>query len=145
MKTESMSGEPMKAEFLYEEKLKLPPSVDIGPVPEGEMVNFPFAGRVSGPEISGKLEGVDYVLIRPDGVGLLHVHGIITTDGGDLISIEVSAFATDSRKKGLNDIKGVVTFRTSAKKYAWLNSTQGVEEGYADMKLGKINVRVYTI
>jgi hypothetical protein len=135
----------MKAEFLYEEKLKLLPTVDIGPVPEGEMVNYPFAGRVSGPKISGKLEGVDYVLIRPDGVGLLHVHGVITTDRGDRISIEVSAFATDSKKKGLNDIKGVVTFRTSAKEFAWLNSTQGVEQGYADMKLGEINVRVYTI
>ena len=135
----------MKAELLYEEKLKLLPTVEIGAVPEGEMVNFPFAGRVSGPKLSGKLEGVDYVLIRPDGVGLLHVHGVITTDSGDRISIEVSAFATDSKKKGLNDIKGVVTFRTSAKEYAWLNSTQGVEEGYADMKLGKIDVRVYTI
>jgi hypothetical protein len=135
----------MKAEFLYEEKLKLLPTVDIGPVPEGEMVNYPFAGRVSGPKISGKLEGVDYALIRPDGVGLLHVHGVITTDRGDRISIEVSAFATDSKEEGLFDIKGVVTFRTSAKEFAWLNSTQGVEQGYADMKLGEINVRVYTI
>ncbi len=135
----------MEAELLYEEKLKLLPTVEIGPVPEGEMVNYPFAGRVSGPKISGKLEGVDYVLIRPDGVGLLHVHGVITTDRGDRISIEVSAFATDSKEKGLDDIKGAVTFRTSSKEFAWLNSTQGVEQGYADMKRGEIDVRVYTI
>jgi hypothetical protein len=135
----------MEPELLYEEKLKLLPTVEIGPVPEGEIVNYPFAGRVSGPKISGKLEGVDYVLIRPDGVGLLHVHGVITTDKGDQISIEVSAFATDSKEKGLNDIKGVVTFRTSSTEFAWLNSTQGVEQGYADMKLGEIDVKVYTI
>lgn len=135
----------MEPELLYEEKLKLLTTVEIGPVPEGEIVNYPFAGRVSGPKISGKLEGVDYVLIRPDGVGLLHVHGVITTDKGDRISIEVSAFATDSKEKGLNDIKGVVTFRTSSTEFAWLNSTQGVEQGYADMKLGEIDVKVYTI
>jgi hypothetical protein len=136
---------PMEPELLYEEKLKLLPDVDIGFTPEGSAVNFPFAGDVSGPRIRGKLDGVDYVLIRPDGVGLLHVHGVITTDSGDRISIEVSGFATSAEEEEPIVLKGVVTFRTSSKEFAWLNSTQGVEEGYADMKMREINVKVYTI
>ena len=135
----------MEAEFLYEEKLKLLPSVDIGLVPEGRRINFPFAGNVSGPKISGTLDGVDYVLIRPDDVGLMHVHGVISTHGGDRIAIEVSAFATEAKNEERSVIKGVVTFRTSAKEFAWLNSTQGVEQGYVDLKAREVNVRVYTI
>jgi hypothetical protein len=86
----------MQKEFLYEEKLKLLPPTDIGLVPEGRRVDVPFSGDATGPSIRGKVEGVDYVLFRPDGVILLHVHAVLTMDGGDRVSIEVSGFATDA-------------------------------------------------
>ncbi|MBM4447539.1 MAG: DUF3237 domain-containing protein [Chloroflexi bacterium] len=134
----------MQGELLYEAKVKLLPGVDIGFVPEGWRINFAFTGDVSGPKISGKLDGVDYLLIRPDRVGLLHVHGVITTDGGDRISIEVSAFATDT-PEGRRAIKGALTFQTGSKEFAWLNSTRGYEEGYADMEKGELNVKVFIL
>jgi hypothetical protein len=69
----------MQGEFLYEEKLKISAPVDIGHVPDGRRLDVPFTGDVSGPIIHGKVQGIDYVLFRPDGVGLLHVHAVLTT------------------------------------------------------------------
>src|SRR5512136_1365160 len=123
----------MELEFLYEAKVRVLQGVDIGLVPEGRRIDFPFSGEVNGPKIRGKMEGVDYVTIRLDGA-LLHVHGIITTDGGDRISVEVSAFTIPSKDGGPSIVKGVLSFRTSSKELFWLNTTQGIEEGFSDMK-----------
>ena len=135
----------MEPELLYEAKVKILPGVDIGVVHEGRRVNFPFTGDAIGPKINGKLDGVDYVLGRPDGVGILHVHGVITTDIGDRISVEASAFTTPTKEEGWSAVKGVETFRTSSKELSWLNSTQGVEEGLTSLKMRELNAKVYKI
>jgi len=132
----------MQEEILCEEKLKILPGVDIGPVPEGRRVDLPFSGDVSGPSIQGKVDGVDYVLFRPDGVVLLHIHAVITTDGGDRISYQASAFAT-ATPDGRFAIKGAVTYQTGSKELAWLNSTQGVVDGFVDMNKREVNAKVF--
>jgi len=134
----------MQGEMLYEAKLKLLVPLEIGSVPEGRRLNVPFAGDVSGPSIHGKLEGIDYVLVRPDGVGLLHVHGVLTTDGGDIISVEVSGFLT-AAPDGRFALKGAVTYQTGSKELAWLNSTEGVEDGFIDMSTSELNVKAFKL
>ena len=45
----------MQGEILYEEKLKILPGVDIGLVPEGSRVDFPFTGDIRGPTYTERL------------------------------------------------------------------------------------------
>lgn len=116
--------------------------VMIGLVPEGMRINFPFTGDVSG-KISGKVEGVDYVLTRPDGVGRLHIHGVITTEEGDLISIEASGYGTPTEEEGRYAINGAVTFQTAAKNLTWLNKTLATGRGYADTNNKQLNIKVF--
>jgi hypothetical protein len=132
----------MQPELLYDAKAKLSPPLNIGSVPEGTRLNVPFAGDVTGPSIHGKIEGIDYVLIRPDGVGLVHVHAILTTDGGDIISVEVSGFMT-AAPDGRFALKGAVTYQTGSKELGWLNSTQAVEDGFIDMTTGELNLKAF--
>ena len=134
----------MQGEILYEEKLKILPGIDIGLVPEGRRVDLPFAGDVSGPSIHGKIDGVDYTLIRTDGVALLHIHGVIATDGGDRISVEVSGFGTTT-PEGRYAIKGALTFRTGSKEFFWLNSTPGIAEGFFDMNKREVNAIIFKL
>ena len=132
----------MQGELLYELKGKLIGAVEIGAVPEGMRINFASAGDISGPKISGKWEGVDYALIRADGIGVLHIHGVVTTDKGDRISVEASGFATPTQEEGRYDLKEAWTFRTGSKKFAWLNTTQAVCEGFANTKTGELYLKV---
>ncbi|MGA9048798.1 MAG: DUF3237 family protein [Dehalococcoidia bacterium] len=134
----------MQAEVLYEMELKLSPAVIIGAVPEGTRVDFPFTGRVSGPGIHGKFDGVDYMLLRSDAVGCLHIHGVITTDGGDLISVEASGFST-AAPDGRFAIKETITYHTGCKELAWLNSTQGLADGFFDMGTNELNAKIVKV
>ena len=134
----------MQGELLYEMKLKFLPMIVIGTVPEGTRINIPFNGEVSGATIKGKIEGTDYVLLRPDGVGLLHIHAVLTTDGGDLISVQASGIST-AAPDGRNVIKEAITYQTGSKEFAWLNSTQGVGDGFADMSTNELDARIFKV
>jgi hypothetical protein len=134
----------MQGEMLYEMKLKILPGLNIGPVPEGTRIDLPFAGEVSGPSIHGKIDGVDYALFRPDGVARLHIHAVITTDGGDLISIEASGLST-ATPDGRFAIKEAITYHTGSKELAWLNSTQGVGDGFLDMNTSELNATIFKV
>lgn len=134
----------MQGEMLYEAKIKLLDSLEIGPVPEGRRLNAPFTGNLTGPNMHGKIEGIDYVLIRPDGVGVLHIHAILTTDGGDIISIGGSGLMT-AAPDGRFAIKAALTFQTASKELAWLNSIQAVEDGFADLTTSELNVKAFRL
>jgi len=134
----------MPGELLYEMKLKLLPPIFIGNVPGGMRIDIPFNGEVNGPTIKGKMEGTDYVLLRSDGAGLLHIHAVLTTDGGDLISIQASGLSTVA-PDGRNVIKEVVTYQTGSEKFAWLNSTQGFADGFSDLATSEFNARVFKL
>ncbi len=134
----------MQGEVLYEMNLKMSPAVNIGPVPEGARIDLPFTGEISGPGIHGKIDGVDYMLFRSDGVGRLHIHAVITTDGGDLISVEASGLST-ATPDGRFAIKEAVTYHTGSKELAWLNSTQGLADGFFDMNTNELNAKIFKV
>ena len=134
----------MQGEILYEEKLKLLPDVEIGPVPEGMRIDSHYSGHLSGLSIHGKVDGVDYVLLRPDGVLVLHVHAVITTDGGDRISVEGSGFGT-ATPDGRFAMKGALNYKTGSKELAWLNSTQGIVDGFVDLNAREVNAKIFKL
>jgi hypothetical protein len=134
----------MQGELLYEMKLKLMPGINIGAVPVGTRIDFPFAGEVSGPGIRGKIDGVDYALIRPDGVSRLHIHGVITADSGDLVSIEASGLAS-ANPDGRFAMKETITYHTASQQLAWLNSVQGVGDGFIDMNTSELTAKIFKV
>jgi len=132
----------MQLEFLFDEKIKFLSLLDIGAVPEGSRVNLPFAGEIMGPHLNGKVEGINYVLLRSDDVGVVHVHGIVTATSGDLISIEVRGLSTTGTD-GHQAVKGTITYQTGSKEFAWLNSTLGIVDGITDLGKMEMNAKLY--
>jgi Protein of unknown function (DUF3237) len=66
-----------------------PPEV-IGPVGEDIRANvYVTAGEVSGPKMRGRIRpvGGDWLLIRPDGVGVLDVRATMELDNGALTNL----------------------------------------------------------
>ena len=75
-------------EYLFSYWATLAPPEVIGPMAEGIRVNFYVtAGELSGPKMRGRLRtvGGDWLLLRPDGVGLLDVRATMELDNGTLI------------------------------------------------------------
>jgi hypothetical protein len=132
----------MQGEFLSELKGKITDVVII-PVPEGTRVNARFNGTLRGPKVNGTAKGIDYTLFRADGSGILHIHAVITTEEGDLIYLESSGFLTPTEQKGRSSLREVVTCQTASKKYAWLNTTLAVGEGYSDNESGKVYLKYF--
>ena len=132
----------MQGEFLSELKGKITDVVII-PVPEGTRVNARFNGTLRGPKVNGTAKGIDYTLFRADGSGILHIHAVITTEEGDLIYLESSGLLTPTEQKGRSSLREVVTCQTASKKYAWLNTTLAVGEGYSDNESGKVYLKYF--
>jgi hypothetical protein len=132
----------MQGEFLSELKGKVTDVVII-PVPEGTRVNARFNGTLRRPKVNGTAKGIDYTLFRADGSGILHIHAVITTEEGDLIYLESSGFLTPTEQKGRSSLREVVTCQTASKKYAWLNTTLAVGEGYSDNESGKVYLKYF--
>jgi hypothetical protein len=132
----------MQKEFISELKGKITNVILIS-VPEGTRVNAEFNGTLRGPKINGSASGIDYVLFREDGAGVLHVHGVITTEENDLIYIEARGFATPTDDEGRSDLKETVDCQTACEKYAWLNTTLVVSEGYFDVGAGEVYLKYF--
>ena len=55
---------------------------------EGARFDIAFAGTLEGPKIKGRIEGVDYLLVRADGRPQINLQASITTDDGEKIAVE---------------------------------------------------------
>lgn len=65
----------------------------VGLVPGGLRSDVGFAGTLTdGPLAGGTIEGVDYLLIRPDGVGIIDARELITTTDGTAVSVHAEGY-----------------------------------------------------
>lgn len=65
----------------------------IGLVPEGLRIDVGFAGTVSGGPLAGSaIEGIDYLLIRPDGVAVIDVRELISGADGATVSVRADGY-----------------------------------------------------
>jgi len=92
--------------------------------PAGARFDQSFQGTLTGPEIIGTVEGMDYLTLRPDGSFRLHLHGRITTRDGARISIASQGVSFQS--EGIPDaqLRSAVTLTTADEAYQWLNQLQ---------------------
>ena len=141
--TAAATGMELQYEFEFHAMLK--PPLEIGPGPLGTRVFFEATeGEVTGERLSGRLltGGGDWLLVGPDGWGLLDVRAQLTTDDGAVIYLQYLGILemNDKVQQALTSEKGTdygdhyfrtnPRFETGSAKYAWMNRTLFVGEGH---------------
>lgn len=80
-----MTANPPTTDVLYHMDATLTVSVPIGVVDEGFRVDNTFEGSITGGPLSGAVvRGIDYYLIRADGIGVIDAREVIIPEGGGL-------------------------------------------------------------
>jgi hypothetical protein len=75
--------------FIARVQVQLKQPVTIGKTPEGLRIDFFVqSGTARGPSLNAEVleDTVDYMLVRPDGIGLINVHALLRTNDGALIT-----------------------------------------------------------
>jgi hypothetical protein len=144
--------------FSYRVGLELPPEV-VGPTPEALRVNFYLAGgEISGPRVSGTIRpvGADWLVVRPDGVGILDLRTTYETDDGALIYAPFSG-VLDLGQNGLKALmagemapdgtpfRSAPRYVTAHPDYAWLNRLQCIGIGQIFPSKAEVRCDVYAV
>jgi hypothetical protein len=147
------------AAVLYDLELQLLEMRPIGLVREGLRFDVPFAGTVSGGRLGdGSVRGIDFFLLRPDGVGVVdarmtialadgnvHVHarGFLTPPEGltmpPLEALLDPGFAWPAVPFGLQE---VAYCETVIPRLADLDRATSRGSGQVDMAAGRVTARV---
>lgn len=130
--------------------------VPVGLVPEGIRLDVYFAGQVvEGPLSGASLRGLDYLLLRSDGVGVVDAYEVISTDSGQHVSAHAQGYVTPPPEMQLPPpevilspefqwpdvplpLHGFVLYRTGAEELAWMNRTALAFEGTVNVGTGKL-------
>ena len=145
-------------EYLFSYWATLAPPEVIGPIAEGIRVNFYVtAGEVSGPKMRGRLRtvGGDWLLLRPDGVGMLDVRATMELDDEALIFTTYGG-VVDLGPEGYNlflkgilpprlDLRIVPRYYTGHPEYLWLNRLQCVGVGVFDVAQSRVSYDIYAM
>jgi hypothetical protein len=86
-------------------------------------------GRLDGERLSGDLRITNLAPRRPDNVNMPTLRGVLTTDDGAALWVEMDGVAT---LRPSDEARVFVTgcrFRTGDERYAWLNTVYAVLEG----------------
>jgi hypothetical protein len=95
----------------------------------GGQVYGTMEGRISGERLSGELRLTNVAARRPDNVNLPTLRGVLTTDDGAAIWVELDGIATLRDADGARVFVTACRFRTGDDRYAWVNTVVGVLEG----------------
>jgi len=133
--------------------------VPVGFVPEGIRLDVHSSGQVVEGSLSGAtLRGIDYLLLRSDGVGVIDAHNVISTDSGQHVSDRAQGYI-DTPPPELQmpppeamllpdtqwpdfplPMHGFALYRTGAEELAWMNRTALAFEGTVNVGTGKLIV-----
>jgi hypothetical protein len=144
----------MRGERIYEIDLDITGVTDYGvtmdgilggkeKVPlQGTRFDVAFEGRSKG-RLSGKVRGVDYLLMRADGRTDLDVRATIETDDGHRIAAHIGGIATPRPNEPIVDLIENVRLTTAAANYEWVNTRQIWAIGTVDLAARKIHIEAY--
>lgn len=104
-------------------------SLDYG---SGGQLYGTMEGTLNGSELKGSLHLTNLALRRPDNVNLPTLRGLLTTDDGVQVYVELDGVATLRPSDEARVFSTSMTFRTGDSAYEWLNTTFGVVEGVLD-------------
>lgn len=105
-------------------KAKVTSLVDYGPTVFGIRFDVGFEGQLSGETINGKMQGVDYFLMRSDGVGHIDVRAAIHTNDGAKIAVSITGYMI-----GAEIMDSYVRFETYDERYKWLCNAVVIGKG----------------
>lgn len=89
-------------------------------------------GSLSGDRLSGQLRLTNLAARRADGVNLPTLRGVLTTDDGGAVWVELDGIATLRLHDRARVFVTSARFRTGDERYGWLNTVVGVLEGVLD-------------
>ena len=89
-------------------------------------------GRLAGERVSGELELTNLAARRADDVNLPTLRGMLTTEDGARVWVELDGIATLRPSDRARVFVTTFRCRTGDDRYAWLNSVFGVLEGVLD-------------
>lgn len=89
-------------------------------------------GSVTGNRLNGKLHLTNLAARRADNVNLPTLRGMMTTDDGASVWVQLDGIATLRPSDSARVFITTFRFRTGDDRYAWLNSVFGVLEGVLD-------------
>lgn len=89
-------------------------------------------GRLSGAELTGTLRLTNLAARRTDNANLPTLRGVLTTEDGARIWVELDGIATLRPADQARVFVTTFRFRTGDDRYRWLNTTFGVLEGVLD-------------
>jgi hypothetical protein len=140
---------------------RLTGTIPIGLVPEGLRLDIAVEGTITdGPMTGGSVSGVDYLLLRPDGVAVLDVHEVVTLPSGSVVSLQVRGFATPPFEMPPLEtlatpgfewpdtevpIHGAVTMQTAEPSLAAFNRTVYGMTGTVNMARGEVHARAHSL
>jgi hypothetical protein len=111
-------------ELLMSFKGKVTELIYFGNTPLGRRYDAYFEGDLSGGVLSGKMQGVDYILTRSDGVSEINVRAAIVTQDGVNISVLISGYHENGEIKDT-----YVKMVTGNESYRWLTSAIIIGKG----------------
>ncbi len=133
----------------------------IGLVPEGLRLDVAFEAKVTeGPATGGTVTGIDYVLLRPDGVGVLDVRSLVRTPSGTAISGHARGYLTapapmppleallapDFEWPDVDfDVHGAITLQTMDPALVAVNHTMYGYTGTANVARNELKVRARSL
>lgn len=98
--------------------------INFGNTPLGRRFDAYFEGGLTGGALSGMMRGVDYILIRPDGIAEINVRASITTQDQVNISVLISGYHQDGEIKDT-----YVKMVTGNENYRWLSTAIIIGKG----------------
>ena len=134
--------------------------VPIGLVPEGLRMDVGVEGTITeGPMAGGRVTGTDFLLIRPDGIGVLDVREVVHLPAGTAVSLTVAGYAhppyplppleqmgPDTEWPDVDvPIHGAATMRTADPSLTALNRTVYGMTGTVNMARGQIRARAESL
>lgn len=149
-------------QFVYSFEAQFTGSLPVGMTPRGVRLDFPYAGEVVAGALEGAtVQGTDYLLLRPDGVGVIDARGLVTALDGHAVSYRATGYVlmpagVELPLDMLLDpgfvwpdmdliLHGFELYETGAADLAWLNRTALAFLGTANPGTGALIATFYAI
>ena len=109
---------------------------------QGTRFDVWFEGESKG-RLTGKVRGIEYLLMRADGRTDLDGRCTIETEDGFRIAVHIEGVATPRSNEPIIDLVENVRLTTAAPKYDWVNSRQIWGLGTVNLATGKLHVEAF--
>lgn len=143
--------------LIYRFEARLTDRLPVGLLPEGLRLEVPFEGRITGGPLAGAcITGIDHLLIRPDGVGVIdapetisrgslhlaaHARGYVVPPEGAPVPPVAAMLEPDFAWPDVPfAVRGFALLRTASPDLDFLNRTAVALRGRVNMNTGELTV-----